>query len=76
MTPVHFPDPQQLVPALNGRDMHRLVSRFAEDVVSEQPAHPSRNFRSRDPTPANWTDNLAGVPNLHAEAVREAVGAR
>lgn len=60
----------RLSAAINGHDLDGLVACFAEDVVSEQPAHPSRSFRGNEQVRANWTQLFAGLPDLRATLVR------
>lgn len=64
---------RRLEQALNARDLDRLVGCFSEQVVSEQPAHPSRTFRGRAQLEKNWSQLYAAFPVLRAELVRAAV---
>jgi ketosteroid isomerase-like protein len=59
--------------ALNAHDLELLVECFDEQVVSEQPAHPSRGFRGRAQIEKNWSQLLAAFPDLVATLVRSAV---
>jgi ketosteroid isomerase-like protein len=60
--------------AINDHDLEALVGCFGPDVVSEQPAHPVRNFRGREQIRRNWTQIFAGIPDLKATLVRSAFG--
>jgi ketosteroid isomerase-like protein len=59
--------------AMNRHDLEALVQCFREDFVSEQPAHPARNFRGREQVRRNWTQILGGIRDLKATLVRSAV---
>lgn len=63
----------RLEQALNAHDLELLVGCFAEQVVSEQPVHPSRGFRGRGQLEKNWTQLFAAFPDLEATLVRSAV---
>lgn len=63
----------RLQAATNARDLDALVDCFASDYLSEIPAHPARSFRGSDQVRRNWTQILAGVPDLRSELVREVV---
>jgi ketosteroid isomerase-like protein len=63
----------RLEKALNAHDLELLVSCFDEQVVSEQPAHPSRAFRGRAQVERNWTQLFAAFPDLSATLVRSLV---
>jgi hypothetical protein len=63
----------RLEQALNAHDLELLVSCFDEQVVSEQPAHPSRSFRGRAQIEKNWTQLFAAFPELSASLVRSVV---
>jgi hypothetical protein len=64
---------ERLQAATNAHDLEALVACFAADYVSEIPLHPSRNFRGAEQVRRNWTQILAGVPDLHSELVRSAI---
>jgi ketosteroid isomerase-like protein len=64
---------RRLEQAINEHDLEALVGCFQPDVVSEQPAHPARNFRGREQIRRNWTQIFAGIPDLRATLVRSAV---
>jgi ketosteroid isomerase-like protein len=59
--------------ATNAHDLDALVGCFATDYLSEIPAHPARTFRGSEQVRRNWTQILAGVPDLHSELIREVV---
>lgn len=63
----------RLEQALNAHDLELLVGCFDEQVVSEQPVHPSRSFRGRGQLEKNWTQLFAAFPDLEATLVRSAV---
>ena len=63
----------RLKQAINTQDIDALVGCFRPDVVSEQPAHPGRNFRGREQVGHNWTQIFTGIPDLRATLVRSAV---
>lgn len=63
----------RLQAAMNAHDLDALVDCFTVEYVSEIPLHPSRSFRGRDQVRHNWTQILAGVPDLHSELVRQAI---
>jgi ketosteroid isomerase-like protein len=65
---------QRLQEAINAHDLDAMVACFASDVVSQQPAHPARNFRGNEQIRQNWTMILGGVPDLRAELLRSAQG--
>lgn len=59
--------------ALNAHDLELLVGCFDEQVVSEQPVHPSRSFRGRAQIEKNWSQLLAAFPDLVATLVRSVI---
>jgi ketosteroid isomerase-like protein len=63
----------RLQAATNAHDLDALVACFAPDYLSEIPTHPARSFRGSVQVRRNWTQILAGVPDLHSELVREVV---
>lgn len=63
----------RLQQAMNDHDLEALVSCFRSDVVSEQPAHPARNFQGREQIRRNWAQILGGIPDLKATLIRSAV---
>jgi ketosteroid isomerase-like protein len=52
--------------AISSRDLERLMACFAEEVHSQQPAHPDRSFRGRDQARRNWSHIFDTVPDLTA----------
>ncbi|TDW83484.1 nuclear transport factor 2 family protein [Kribbella sp. VKM Ac-2566] len=64
---------QRLLEAMNAHDLDAMVACFADDYVNETPAHPQRGFRGSAQVRTNWTQILAGVPNLRARVPRSAV---
>lgn len=60
---------ERLVEAQNAHDADLFASHFADDYVSDQPAHPSRAFTGRAQVHTNWSGVFAGVPDFHAELV-------
>ncbi|MET0864822.1 MAG: nuclear transport factor 2 family protein [Nakamurella sp.] len=57
---------ERLQQAWNSHDVGRLVALFAEQYVSDQPAHPSRGFTGSSQVLANWTAVFEGVPHFVA----------
>jgi ketosteroid isomerase-like protein len=58
---------ERLVAAQNAHDIEALVSCFAPDYSSEQPAHPDRGFKGSGQVRKNWSSIFAGVPDFRAE---------
>lgn len=63
----------RLEQALNAHDLEALVSCFGDEVLSEQPVHPSRAFRGRAQVEKNWEQLFAAFPDLSARTVRSTV---
>jgi ketosteroid isomerase-like protein len=63
----------RLVQALNAHDLEAMVACFADDYLNETPVHPQRGFRGNEQVRRNWTQILAGVPDLRALVPRMAV---
>ena len=63
---------EQLVDAVNRRDLASLVTCFIEDYANQTPAHPERGFRGREQVHRNWTLIFAEVPDLQARVLRYA----
>jgi hypothetical protein len=61
---------QQLVDAVNDRDLASLVACFSADYSNTTPAHPQRGFRGRDQVRRNWTQIFAEVPDVRASVSR------
>jgi ketosteroid isomerase-like protein len=59
--------------AINRHDLEALVTSFASDLTSEQPAHPGRSFQGRDQVRTNWTMIFSMVPDLKATLLRSSV---
>ncbi len=64
---------RRLQDATNRHDLDALVDCFAADYVSELPLHPARDFQGSQQVRTNWSQILAGVPDLHSELIRHAV---
>jgi ketosteroid isomerase-like protein len=64
---------ERLRSAINAHDLDALVACFADGHVSEHPAHPDRSFAGADQVRRNWSQILAGVPDLAASLVSHAV---
>jgi ketosteroid isomerase-like protein len=62
-----------LVAAVNAHDLDALFDCFAADFINETPVHPSRSFTGAEQVQRNWAAILAGVPDLRAEVVADAV---
>lgn len=63
----------RLMSAWNAHDVQQLVALFADDYVSDQPAHPGRAFTGRSQVLANWTGVFDGVPDFTAELLAVAI---
>jgi ketosteroid isomerase-like protein len=61
---------ERLQDATNRHDLDALVDCFTVDYASDLPLHPSRSFRGRDQVRRNWSQILAGIPDLHSRLVR------
>jgi hypothetical protein len=46
---------------------------FAEDYLSDQPAHPGRAFTGNEQVLTNWTEVFDGVPDFSAELLASSV---
>jgi ketosteroid isomerase-like protein len=62
----------KLIDATNRHDLDAIVATFAEDVVSETPAHPVRSFTGSDQIRRNWSQILGSVVDFHAAIVAAA----
>ncbi len=60
----------RLQEATNAHDLEALVACFAVDVISQQPAHPARDFQGRDQIHRNWQQLFGAVPDLKASLLR------
>ncbi len=61
----------RLCKATNDHDLEALVDCFAADYRNEAPAHPARGFTGREQVRANWRLIFDGVPDVHAEVLRQ-----
>ena len=59
--------------ALNSHDIEAFVSCFHADYKSEQPAHPNREFSSRDQVRKNWSALFQDMPDFRADLLRTAI---
>ncbi|MDQ1720707.1 MAG: hypothetical protein QOI26_441 [Pseudonocardiales bacterium] len=66
---------QRLVQATNQHDLDAIVACFAEGYLNETPAHPERGFEGKEQVRRNWTQILAGVPDLTARILATAENA-
>ena len=64
---------ERLRHAVDDHDLDALVDCFASDYRNVTPAHPGRGFEGRDQVRANWQQLFAGVPDITADVVRNAV---
>ena len=55
-----------LIEATNRHDLDGIVACFADDVVSETPAHPARSFVGSDQIRRNWSQILGSIGDFHA----------
>lgn len=62
-----------LVSAVNGRDIDRLVDCFADGYVNLTPAHPARGFTGRQQVRRNWSAIFGAVSDITATVVAQAV---
>ena len=61
---------EQLLAAMNARDIDAFVACFHDDYESEQPAHPDRAFHGSDQVRRNWSAIFESTPDFRAELVR------
>lgn len=64
---------ERLIRGLNAHDLEAMVACFAAHYVNETPAHPHRGFRGNEQVRRNWTQILAGVPDIRAQVLSMAV---
>lgn len=57
----------------NAHDLDGIVECFAPDYRSEIPVHPERSFTGNEQVRRNWTQILAGVPDVHTTVLATAV---
>ncbi|MEP6816774.1 MAG: nuclear transport factor 2 family protein [Marmoricola sp.] len=60
---------ERLRDASNAHDLDAIVACFAPDYRNETPAHPERGFVGSEQVRRNWTQILAGIPDLSTELV-------
>jgi ketosteroid isomerase-like protein len=63
-----------LIDAVNRHDLDGLVGQFADDVISETPAHPARSFVGNDQVRRNWAQILGSIGDLRATIVASTSG--
>ena len=63
----------RLLDAVNRHDLEALSGCFAAEFVNETPLHPARSFIGSDQVRKNWSQIFAGVPDLQAAILRQAV---
>jgi ketosteroid isomerase-like protein len=59
--------------AINAHDIDAFVNCFTDDLVSEQPVHPERNFTGAEQVRKNWTALFAQVPDLQAKLMSQTI---
>ena len=64
---------ERLIQAWHSHDARRVAALFAEDYLSDQPAHPGRAFTGNEQVLANWTEVFEGVPDFSAELLASSV---
>ena len=64
---------RRLQQAIDDHDLDKIEACFDSDNASDQPAHPARSVRGRRQLRENWTQILAGAPDLTAKLKRWAV---
>jgi hypothetical protein len=62
-----------LIQAWHSHDARRVAALFAEDYLSDQPAHPGRAFTGNEQVLTNWTEVFDGVPDFSAELLASSV---
>ena len=60
---------QRLARATTDHDLDAIVACFAHDYVNETPVHPGRGFVGSEQVRNNWSQILAGVPDVRAEVL-------
>ncbi len=60
----------QMVVAMNNRDLDGVAGLLHKDYRSEQPVHPGFAFVGRAQMRANWAAMFAGIPDFTAELCR------
>ena len=64
---------ERLIQAWHSHDARRVAALFAEDYLSDQPAHPGRGFTGNGQVLINWTEVFEGVPDFSAELIASSV---
>ena len=64
---------ERLIQAWHSHDARRVAALFAEDYLSDQPAHPGRAFTGNEQVLTNWTEVFEGVPDFSAELLASSV---
>jgi limonene-1,2-epoxide hydrolase len=64
---------QRLAQATSQHDLEGIVACFADGYRNETPAHPGRGFEGKDQVRRNWSQILAGVPDVTARVLASAV---
>ena len=59
--------------AMIRRDLAAFVACFDPEYVSEQPAHPDRQFRGAAQVERNWSAMFAAMPDFRSDVLRTAV---
>jgi len=59
----------RLAAATNAHDIDAIVACFGGDYVNETPAHPQRGLHGAEQVRRNWTQILAGVPDVTAQVL-------
>jgi hypothetical protein len=58
---------ERLIQAWHSHDARWVAALFAEDYLSDQPAHPGRAVTGHEQVLANWTEVFGGVPDFSAK---------
>lgn len=61
---------ERLRQATNDHDLDAIVACFSPNYRNETPAHPARGFTGQEQVRRNWTQILAGVPDITTEVRR------
>jgi ketosteroid isomerase-like protein len=71
--PAYGDDPSavvaRLLRATNAHDLEAIVACFAPNYENRTPAHPARGFVGQEQVRRNWTQILAGVPDLETHLI-------
>lgn len=60
---------RRLAQATNDHDLDAIVACFATDYVNQTPVHPGRGFVGNEQVRSNWSQILAGVPDICARVL-------